>query len=91
MCSRLLGDKIIGKISDGYNITVMRSQVCSPSFICRNIGRTSEWVGRMSWCWDCVRYPIVYNDVLFVSEKNEYVWWYAGERITEFFRSVGTV
>ena len=24
----------------------------------------------------------IYNDVLFVSEKNENVWWYDGERIT---------
>lgn len=82
MCSRLLDDKIIEKSVTAITSAVMGRQLRSPSFICRNIGRTSEWVGRMFWCWDCVSYPIVYNDALFVSEKNEYVWWYVVERTT---------
>lgn len=47
MFSRLLDDKIIEKSVTAITSAVMGRQLRSPSFICRNIGRTSEWVGRM--------------------------------------------
>ena len=78
MCSRLLDDKIIEKVCNCYNICRHGKAAPQPEFYLPEYWSNFGMGGKDVW----VSYPIVYNDALFVSEKNEYVWWYVVERTT---------